>query len=222
MSEEKVYMYISTLKFFKEFWNENEYDIKVKLVSKLKELEEFFSDKLISIKYYYSLRHNCDIIFWVSSFDTNTLIKFRITMNKLFSEIGEENYSLLSIYKQSPYFKAKHNLAEYLKLKPLRYFVAYPMKKSPEWYLLPFSDRDEMMSEHITTAMNHPKAKGIRSYTTYSFGITEDEFVVIYELTSLDNWVEVVEKLREVKARKWTLREEPVLIGERIEFNNVF
>ncbi len=101
-----------------------------------------------------------------------------------------------------------------LKVEPLKYFVAYPMKKSVDWYLLPFDEREKIMMEHINIAKNHPKNNGIRSYTTYSFGIGDYEFVVIYEIPNLSDWVEVVEKLREAKARKWITKEEPLLVGE--------
>ncbi|MBW9142061.1 MAG: chlorite dismutase family protein, partial [Candidatus Aramenus sp.] len=71
-----------------------------------------------------------------------------------------------------------------------------------------------IMREHIEIARTHPKNDGIRSYTTYSFGVADYEFVVIYEAPSLTNWIEVVEKLREAKARKWVTKEEPILVGE--------
>jgi len=79
---------------------------------------------------------------------------------------------------------------------------------------LPFNEREDIMREHIKVAREHPKNKGIKSYTTYSFGVEDYEFVVIYEIPSLPEWVEVVEKLREVRARKWITREEPIITGE--------
>ena len=64
--------------------------------------------------------------------------------------------------------------------------------------------------------MTDPNNKDILSYTTYSFGIGDQEFVVIYETDSLYSWMKVTEKLREVEARKWIIKETPILTGIRI------
>lgn len=213
MEKESVFVYISAIRFERDLAKYDMFTMKSIIEEKLNLLKEKLKDGLISFKRYFSLRHNCDLIVWISSFETSAIFNFRFMIKNILLGLGYEDFSLLSLYKPSPYQK-KVDLASYLKLEPLRYFIAYPMKKTPDWYLIPFEEREEMMREHISIAVNHPKAKGIRSYTTYSFGIADDEFVVIYEVPSLETWVEVVEKLREAKVRKWTLREEPVLVGE--------
>jgi Uncharacterized conserved protein, COG3253 len=70
------------------------------------------------------------------------------------------------------------------------------------------------MAEHIGMARSHPESGQIRSYTTYSFGLGDQEYVVLYEASSLTAWSHVTEKLREAKARKWIVKEEPILVGE--------
>ncbi len=107
----------------------------------------------------------------------------------------------------------KKSLRDNLNQEPLEYFVAYPMSKSPEWYLLDYDERKEIMMDHIRSAMSNPEQEGIRSYTTYSFGIGDQEFVVLYEVPDLAKWSHVTEKLREAKARKWISKETPILIG---------
>ncbi|MEM3794787.1 MAG: chlorite dismutase family protein, partial [Thermoprotei archaeon] len=62
-------------------------------------------------------------------------------------------------------------------------------------------------------ARTHPESKGIKSYTTYSYGLGDHEFVVMYEVDSLAAWSHVTAKLREAKARKWIVNEEPILVG---------
>lgn len=127
-----------------------------------------------------------------------------------------ESLVWLSVYKASPYVSSTIDVLGNLKQEPLRYLAAYPMKKDPEWYLMPFEERRSIMAEHIGIARSHRYSKNVRSYTTYAFGIAGYEFLVVYEVQSLYEWVEIVERLREARARKWVVVEEPVLVGELI------
>jgi len=215
-----VYMYISSLRFNTSWWS-LPYSDKKSILSNILELERIFSDKMV-IKRYVSLRHNSNLIYWLSSYNTSDFISFKYDILSAGKGYIEENLSFISIFKPSPYFpqSEEKDLLSYLKKEPLRYFIAYPMKKSPEWYLLPFEERRELIREHAEIASKYNKY-GIRSYTTYSFGIMDDEFVVIYEAPDLEGWSFVVEKLREARARKWTVREEPILLGEYRDLQEV-
>ncbi|MCY0858812.1 MAG: chlorite dismutase family protein [Sulfolobaceae archaeon] len=214
MEENIAYMYISTIKLSQSWWNLS-IEEKRKILTSLEEAEGEIRKDAISLKRYISLRSDYDIIYWLSSFDTTIIPELRYAILSSFREHGNENYSMLSIYKPSPYVQSKNfDIKAFLSTEPLRYFIAYPMKKSVDWYLLPYNERKQIMDEHIKMAMTHPKNRGIRSYTTYSFGIGDYEFVVIYEAPSLSDWVDVVEALREAKARKWITKEEPILVGE--------
>lgn len=210
---QRIFMYISALKFSENWWRLS-YLEKKGIVDSIKEEERKHSEKLL-IKRFTSLRHNCDVIYWLVSQETKYFQDFKYSL--LESSLGNiyEVFSLLSIYKPSPYYVGKEDYAlEKIERDSLKYFVAYPMKKSPEWYLLPFDERRSLIREHAEMASQLNKF-GIRAYTTYSYGLIDDEFVVIYETPDLEGWSYVVEKLREARARKWILREEPILIGEK-------
>jgi len=208
-----AYMYISSIKLSSKWWSLSKEERR-KIIDNIESLESNFKNSLISLKRYVSLRYDNDVIYWISSFETSRIIDFKYTLLSVLRDLGEETFSMFSIYKPSPYTRGNFDIRSVLNLEPLRYFIAYPMKKDVEWYLLPFEEREKIMKEHIEIAKNHPKNKGIRSYTTYSFGIGDFEFVVIYEAPSIEDWVEVVEALREAKARKWVTKEEPILVGE--------
>ncbi|BDB99169.1 chlorite dismutase family protein [Saccharolobus caldissimus] len=208
-----AYMYISSIKLSSKWWSLSKEERR-KIIGNIESLESNFKNSLISLKRYISLRYDSDIIYWISSLETSRIIDFKYTLLSILRDLGEESFSMFSIYKPSPYTKGNFDIKSVLNLEPLRYFIAYPMKKNVEWYLLPFEEREKIMKEHIEIAKNHPKNKGIRSYTTYSFGIGDFEFVVIYEAPSIEDWVEVVEALRGAKARKWVTKEEPILVGE--------
>ena len=209
-----VYMTVKMFKFSDEWWKLQREERK-KILNQISEVEKEFEGKLISLKRFLSLRYDGDLIYWASDFNTTPLNEFRYAIQSVANSYLREKISLFSVFKPSPYMEGGNkDLSIILKSPPLKYFVAYPMKKSPEWYLLPFEDRKNIMAEHIKIAKSHPDNEGIRSYTTYSFGISDYEFVVIYEIPDLYKWVNVVEKLREAKARKWITLEEPILVGE--------
>ncbi|WP_338604047.1 chlorite dismutase family protein [Sulfolobus tengchongensis] len=208
-----AYFYISSIKISNNWWTIGKEERR-NIINELESVESQFKDSLISLKRYISLRYDSDIIYWVSSSDTSKLVDFKYTLLSTLKNFGYETLSLFSIYKPSPYTRGNFDIKKVLSLEPLKYFVAYPMKKDVNWYLLSFVDREKIMKEHIEIARTHPKNKGIRSYTTYSFGVGDYEFVVVYEIPEIENWVEVVESLREAKARKWITKEEPILVGE--------
>ncbi|MGP6239160.1 chlorite dismutase family protein [Cuniculiplasma sp. SKW4] len=166
---------------------------------------------------YESLRGDCDIIGWASADDPSNILSLLKELKNSIRGNGEIVHSFLSIYQRSPYLKNSLNIEKQINESRKKYIIAYPMSKSNDWYLLPYDERKRIMDEHIRTAMTDPNNKDILSYTTYSFGIGDQEFVVIYETDSLYSWMKVTEKLREVEARKWIIKETPILTGIRIE-----
>ncbi len=174
---------------------------------------EILRKEFISIRSYRSLRHDSDLVFWVSSHKPEKFYEFKAGMNLLFRGMAETSFSMISIYEHSPYLKGKTTLEDTLHKKPSPYFVAYPMSKTVDWYLLDYEERKRILSEHIGMAVSHPENRDIRSYTTYSYGLGDQEFVVLYEVDDLSAWSHVTEKLREATARKWIIREWPILVG---------
>jgi chlorite dismutase len=208
-----LFMFVSEFKFDEKWWSLDSQS-RNSYINKLIEMESKFKQELVSIKRYNSLRYDGDLVYWVSDYSTEKLNDFRYSIISIFKGLLKETITLFSYYKPSPYVEKGKEILNLLRLEPFKYFVAYPMKKSPDWYLLPFEERKEIMDEHIKMASLHPDNEGIRSYTTYSFGIADYEFVVIYEIPDLAKWINVVEKLREAKARKWIVKEEPIITGE--------
>jgi len=206
-------MYLVTYKLNPSWWRLSTED-RANILSRLVDFEDSLRKSLILIRRYASLRWDSDIIYWLASEDTGDFLRFRSGVSSILGDMGRESLSFLSIYEKSPYIKGEFDPRKGLSGEPLRYLIAYPMSKSPEWYLLPFEERARIMREHIEIAKNHPENRGIRSYTTYSFGIGDYEFLVIYEAPSLVEWVHVVQSLREARARKWVTKEEPILVGE--------
>ena len=207
-----IYSYVLTYKLNEKFWSlsvEEKRKINDNIISFIKE----YKNKLINIKYYKSIRHDNDVIFWSASEDPINLERLKEGLNSAFGIYGSTQYSMFSLYEHSPYTTASKSLEDTLKTEPKKYFVAYPMSKDREWYLINYEERKKILAGHIGTARSDKESPGIISYTTYSFGLGDQEFVVLYELDNLSAWSHVTEKLREVMARKWIINEAPIFVG---------
>ncbi len=207
-----IYSYVLTYKLNEKFWSlsvEEKRKINDNIIDFIKE----YKNKLINIKYYKSIRHDNDVIFWSASEDPINLERLKEGLNSVFGIYGSTQYSMFSLYEHSPYTTASKSLEDTLKTEPKKYFVAYPMSKDREWYLINYEERKKILAGHIGTARSDKESPGIISYTTYSFGLGDQEFVVLYELDNLSGWSHVTEKLREVMARKWIINEAPIFVG---------
>ncbi len=213
-------MMVLSYRFTREYWTLDSY----RRSNILKAAGRIIRDEesgLIHIRTYRGIRHDCDLILWMSSLKPEALSDLRMKINNSLGGYGYTNYGLISLYENSPYMKKGGELADTLKQEPHPYFVAYPMSKLPEWYLMDYNERKEIMAEHIGMASSSPESRGIRSYTTYSHGLDDQEFVVLYEVESLADWSHVTAKLREARARKWIIKETPILTGVYVDIESL-
>jgi chlorite dismutase len=89
----------------------------------------------------------------------------------------------------------------------MRYLVMYPFTKTAEWYLLSPEARQGMMNEHIRIGKQYTD---IKQLLLYSFGLQDQEFVVVYETDDLPRFSELVNELRDTEARRFTMKDSPV------------
>ncbi len=90
------------------------------------------------------------------------------------------------------------------------YLIVYPFTKTAEWYLLSRETRQGMMNEHIRVGHDYPQ---VRQLLAYSTGLDDHEFIVAYETDDLVAFQDLVTALRETEARRYTLRDQPILTG---------
>ncbi|MBI3088302.1 MAG: chlorite dismutase family protein [Candidatus Omnitrophica bacterium] len=88
-----------------------------------------------------------------------------------------------------------------------KYLFVYPFVKTPEWYALPFEQRQAMMDEHIVLGNKYPS---VRIHTTYAFGLDDPEFVLAFESDRPQDFLDLVMEMRESKARRYTQRDTPI------------
>jgi chlorite dismutase len=87
------------------------------------------------------------------------------------------------------------------------YLIVYPFAKTAEWYLMGREARQGMMNEHIRIGKQY---ENITQLLLYSFGVQDQEFVVVYETDDLPRFSDLVNELRSTEARRYTLRDTPL------------
>lgn len=90
------------------------------------------------------------------------------------------------------------------------YLVMYPFTKTAEWYLLKQDTRQGMMNEHMRIGKQF---REISQLLLYSFGLQDQEFVVVYETDDLQMFSKLVYDLRATEARRYTLGDTPLHTG---------
>ncbi|TAK14472.1 MAG: chlorite dismutase [Anaerolineae bacterium] len=87
------------------------------------------------------------------------------------------------------------------------YLVIYPFTKIQDWYLMSRDARQGMMNEHIRIGKEFPQ---ITQLLLYSFGVQDQEFVVVYETDDLSLFSDLVYALRDTEARRYTKSDAPL------------
>ncbi len=87
------------------------------------------------------------------------------------------------------------------------YLVMYPFVKTTEWYLMGREARQGMMNEHIRIGKQY---EDITQLLLYSFGVQDQEFIVVYETDDLPRFSDLVNELRSADGRRYTLRDTPL------------
>jgi chlorite dismutase len=95
-----------------------------------------------------------------------------------------------------------------------KYIFIYPFWKTRPWYLLSAAERKRLMDEHIRVGLMYPRVK---LNTTYSFGIDDQEFVVAFETNFPEDFLDLVQQLRETEISLYTLKDFPIFSCVRMQ-----
>lgn len=87
------------------------------------------------------------------------------------------------------------------------YLIIYPFVKTTSWYLMSREARQGLMNEHIRMGKQYPE---IKQLLLYSFGLQDQEFIVVYETADLSQFSSLVYELRSSEARRYTERDTPL------------
>ncbi len=128
--------------------------------------------------------------------------------NNPYRSLIEVRDSLWGFTRPSQYSKArsKQEIDPFAETRQ-PYLIIYPFSKTTEWYLMSREARQGMMNEHIRIGKQF---EDIRQLLLYSFGLQNQEFVVVYETDDLARFSDLVNELRDTEARRFTSKDTPL------------
>ena len=158
-------------------------------------------------------RGDCDMVLWRICYSAEDLNQ--MTADLLATSLGgylETPHSFLAMTKRSQYLighehEGQHDSRGSLRPGGQKYIFIYPFWKTRAWYLLPMEERQRLMNEHIRIGHLYPRVK---LNTTYSFGIDDQEFVVAFETNFPEDFLDLVQQLRETEISMYTLKDTPI------------
>ena len=154
-----------------------------------------------------------DLIVWCAltvddKLDAATFFERFAAANTPYRQFIDLKDSLWGFTRPSQYSKArsKQEIDPFaVTRKP--YLIIYPFSKTIDWYLMSREARQGMMNEHIRIGKQY---EDISQLLLYSFGLQNQEFVVVYETDDLARFSDLVNELRDTEARRFTLRDTPL------------
>jgi len=151
-----------------------------------------------------------DLLLWRRGIDPRGMQE--MTARLLTSGMGsycEITYQLFGYTRPSTYTRRPTSQEQAIDLDDRQtYLIVYPFSKTTEWYLTSRDARQGMMNEHMR--VGHEYAD-IRQVLLYATGIDDQEFVVAYETEDLPRFSQLVTDLRATEARRYTLRDTPII-----------
>jgi chlorite dismutase len=158
------------------------------------------------------LKVGSDLLFWRRG--TDPIAMQDMTARLLQTGIGtylEISYQLWGFTRPSNYTRRPSSQEQAIDLDDrLTYLTVYPFTKTTEWHLMSRDARQGMMNEHMR--IGHEYAD-VRQVLLYSTGLDDQEFVVAYEMEALPRFTALVTALRDTEARRYTLRDTPIMTG---------
>jgi chlorite dismutase len=120
-------------------------------------------------------------------------------------------WSAIGVHRDAEFSK-EHKPAFLRGESPRRYVCVYPFVRSYDWYLLPASERAQMLAEHGRMGHEHPE---VLANTVSAFALGDYEWLLAFEADDLVPMVDLMRRLRSAEARRHTREELPFLTGRR-------
>ena len=170
------------------------------------------------------LKAGIDFMLWRIGYDLAPFQTMVSDINRsLLGRYLDVPHSYLSMTKHSQYVDEHvHEGQEGRRLRIVPgkrpFLFVYPFVKTRDWYLLPMSERQRIMNEHIAIGHKYPRVK---INTTYSFGLDDQDFVVAFEAEQPSEFLDLVQDLRETESSKFTVRDTPMYTCRRATIEEV-
>jgi len=103
---------------------------------------------------------------------------------------------------------------------PSTYVIMIPLRKNAEWWNLPKEDRVVMMREHTVPTLAYLKTVKRKLY--HSTGLSDADFITIFETNNLPDFHNLVLALRKVREDTYNVRlGEPTVLGTLTSWNEM-
>jgi chlorite dismutase len=155
-------------------------------------------------------KSDADLLLWRRGLDPVAMQE--MTARLLLTPLGAyltPTHSLFGFTRSSTYTRRFTNQEQaVLEEKRGTYLVVYPFSKTIEWYFISKDARQGMMNEHMRIGHAYGDISQVLLYST---GLDDQEFVVAYETEDLPRFSQLVTDLRDTEARRYTLRDTPII-----------
>jgi len=200
-------------------------DVKSEAKRQFAEIIARYSGPMIVLPYStVGIKAGIDFMLWRIGFDLDPFQRMAADINKsILGRYLDVPQSYLAMTKHSQYVDEHvHEGQEGRRLRIVPgkkpFLFVYPFVKTRDWYLLPMTERQRIMNEHIAIGHKYPRVK---INTTYSFGLDDQDFVVAFESDTADEFLDLVQELRETESSKFTVRDTPMYTCRRAAIEDV-
>ena len=200
-------------------------DVKADARRELAEIVERYHGPMIVLPYStLGLKAGVDFMLWRIGFDLDPFQRMASDINKsILGRYLDVPHSFMAMTKHSQYVEEHvHEGQEGRRLRIVPgkrpFLFVYPFVKTRDWYLLPMPERQRIMNEHIAIGHKYPRVK---INTTYSFGLDDQDFVVAFESDTADEFLDLVQELRETESSKFTVRDTPMFTCRRTSMEEI-
>src|SRR5215212_9487613 len=194
-------------------------DVKAEAKREFAEIVKRYTGPLMILPYSTAgLKAGVDFMLWRIGFDIEPFQQMIADLNRsILGRYLDVPFSYLAMTKHSQYVDEHVHEAQEgrrLRIVPGKkpFLFVYPFVKTRDWYLLPMAERQKIMNEHIAIGHKYPRVK---INTTYSFGLDDQDFVVAFESDTADEFLDLVQELRETESSKYTVRDTPMYTCRR-------
>jgi chlorite dismutase len=200
-------------------------ELKADAKRELAEIIARYSGPMIVLPYStVGIKAGIDFMLWRIGFDLDPFQRMAADINKsILGRYLDVPASYLAMTKHSQYVDEHvHDGQEGRRLRIVPgkkpFLFVYPFVKTRDWYLLPMAERQRIMNEHIAIGHKYPRVK---INTTYSFGLDDQDFVVAFESDVADEFLDLVQELRETESSKFTVRDTPMYTCRRSSMEEI-
>ena len=213
-AEDAVLGHFSQYRFTRDYWRESAESRRDSAAGWLKGLRT--AADMVQVYLTGGVQSQGDVLIWSSiavpsSEAPGRFFTRRASEEARFRRLFEPVGTLWGLTRPSEYSRAKSTqVIDPFSSARAPYLIAYPFTKTEDWYLLGREMRQGMMNEHIRIGKQY---REITQLLLYSFGLQDQEFVVVYETEDMAVFSRLVHDLRATEGRRYTKADTPLHMG---------